>query len=531
MTSSGIEPDMANAPHYRAFLSYSHVDERAARRLHHWLETYRLPARLAGTTASRGPVPRRLTPIFRDRAELPAASSLDEQVRLALSRSDALLLLCSPAARASRWVDAEIALFRELHPDRPIIAALVEGEPVDSFPAALLAPGADGVVHEPIAADFRPDHDGPKLARLKIVAGLTGIPLDQIIQRDAQRQLRRVIGVTFAAVLLALLMALMLVFVARARSEAESQRQQAEGLIEFMLTDLRTKLEGVGRLDVLQTVNKRALGYYADQPDLDSLPADSLERRARILQAMGEDDFKRGDTDAAIAQFREAYRVTAALLSAAPNDPKRIFAHAQSEFWLGYVDFIRDRNTVALPRFQSYQELARRLVAIQPTNPAYWRELGYAQGNICTIEVEEKAAKPALESCRAALDTMERVRQLAPNDPGIAADLANRHAWMADALRLADDDAAALAERDRQGMILQALLRDDPKNAGYLQDWMLARYSKSQLLYALGQIAPAEQLRAQARQDVNRLVASDPENNDWRVWQKKLARPLTKARN
>ncbi|RZA03737.1 MAG: hypothetical protein EOO68_09075, partial [Moraxellaceae bacterium] len=51
---------------------------------------------------------------------------------------------------------------------------------------------ANGVVHEPIAADFRAEHDGRKLARLKIVAGLTGIALDQIIQRDAQRQLRSV---------------------------------------------------------------------------------------------------------------------------------------------------------------------------------------------------------------------------------------------------------------------------------------------------------------------------------------------------
>ncbi|WHO40140.1 toll/interleukin-1 receptor domain-containing protein [Sphingobium sp. AP49] len=531
MTNSKSEPGIAGQRRYRAFMSYSHVDERAARTLHHWLETYRIPARLTGMPSPRGPVPRRLTPIFRDRAELPAASSLDQEVRLALSQSDALLLLCSPAAKASRWVDAEITLFRQLHPDRPIIAALVEGEPADSFPTALLTPDSHGIVHEPIAADFRPNHDGPKLARLKIIAGLTGLPLDQIIQRDAQRQLRRVIGVTFAAVFLALMMALMLVFVARARSEAEQQRQQAEGLIEFMLTDLREKLEGVGRLDVLQTVNKRALGYYAEQPDLNALPAASLERRARILQAMGEDDFKRGDTVAALAQFREAYRVTETLLTAAPDDPQRLFAHAQSEFWLGYVDFIRSRNDSALPRFEAYQALARRLVAIEPGNRAYWRELGYAQGNICTIAVDGKRTAQALKSCHEALETMERVRQLSPDDPNIAADLANRHAWMADALRIQGNNAAALDERNQQGDILQALLQADPKNAGYLQDWMLARYSMSQLLHALGQVKRAEDMQQEARADVNRLVAQDPDNNDWRVWQKKLARPLTQARN
>lgn len=527
MTAGSTGPAMPGPPAYRAFLSYSHVDERAAARLHHWLEAYRLPARLVDASAPPGMVPRRLAPIFRDRAELPAASSLDREVRLALSRSDALIILCSPAARASRWVDAEISLFREMHPDRPVIAALIEGEPADSFPSSLTALDADGVRHEPIAADFRSNQDGVRLARLKIVAGLTGIALDRIIQRDAQRQLRRVIGITFFAVILALFMAAMLIFVARARSEAEKQRQQAEGLIEFMLTDLREKLRGVGRLDILQTVNRRALNYYADQPDLAALPGDSLERRARIVQAMGEDDYKRGDEAAAVAEFQEAYRVTNALISAEPRNPERIFAHAQSEFWLGYVDFMRGRNQQALPRFRAYGALARRLVKLEPRNEKYWRELSYAQGNICTIAIDDEQRRtPDLDSCREALETMQRVHDMAPADQAVAADLANRHAWMADALRLKGKNDAALEQRNRQSAILRGLLRRDPKNAAYLQDWILARYSMSQLLYQMGQKPRAESLREEAREDVDRLVASDPANNDWRVWRTKLAEPF-----
>ncbi|WP_313333766.1 toll/interleukin-1 receptor domain-containing protein [Sphingobium yanoikuyae] len=511
-------------PVYRAFLSYSHVDEKSAVKLHRWLETYRVPRRLVGVDTARGAVPKRLSPIFRDRAELPAASSLDQEVRNALSRSDALIVLCSPAARASRWVDAEIRLFRELHPGRPVIAALIDGEPADSFPRALLEIGPDGVAQEPIAADFRADHDGPRLARLKIVAGLTGVALDRIIQRDAQRQLQRVIGVTLFSLLLVLFMAAMLIFVARARSETERQRQQAEGLIEFMLTDLREKLEGVGRLDVLQTVNKRAMAYYADQPDLTALPNASLERRARILQAMGEDDLKQGHEADAMAAFEQAYAVTRTLLSSQPRDPERLFAHAQSEFWLGYVDYMRDRLQAALPRFRAYRGLAQQLVALQPRNGKYWRELSYAQGNLCTIALESHAAD--LESCRAALTTMQRVQQMAPHDPAIAADLANRHAWMADALKAQGRNAEALEERMHQGEILQGLIRQDPKNASFMQDWMLARYSLSQLLHAMGETLRAEALRAEARRDVDKLVASDPANSDWRSWQKKLARPF-----
>jgi len=512
---------------YRAFISYSHRDEAVATRLHRWLEGYRMPRRLVGQDTAFGPIGRRLTPIFRDRLELPAASDLNTEVKQALGASRALLVLCSPAARASRWVDAEIRQFRAHYPDRPVIAALIEGEPQESFPAALTEPDGAGKVIEPIAADFRKGQDGPKLARLKIVAGLTGVALDQLIQREAQRQMRRVIAVTVFALLLVLFMALMLTFVLRAQHEADRQRHEAEGLIEFMLTDLRDRLKGVGRLDVLQTVNERALAYYGDQSDLAELPVDSLERRARILHAMGEDDQRRGDYEAAIQKFREARRVTGTLLASAPDDPRRIFTHAQSEFWIGYVDFILHHYPQALSRFTAYRDLAQRLIQLEPDNPANWRELAYAQGNICSVAIRRGGPQGDLEECRNALATMERIAKAEPRDPGVLADLANRHAWVADALRLRGRDQEALGHRERQSTIIQGLLRQDPRNMSYMQDMMLAQYSTSQILFALGRRDDAARLRDAARETIERLIKADPENQDWMNWKTKIERPLT----
>ena len=62
-------------------------------------------------------------------------------------------------------------------------------------------------------------------------------------------------------------------------AEARRQRMQAEGLIEFMLRDLRKKLQPMGRLDVLDAVGAKALDYYALQ-NAARLDADSLGRRA-----------------------------------------------------------------------------------------------------------------------------------------------------------------------------------------------------------------------------------------------------------
>ena len=73
----------------------------------------------------------------------------------------------------------------------------------------------------------------------------------------------------------AIALGLMAMAAMRARDEAERQRTQAEGLIAFMLGDLRKRLDPVGRLDVLDAVGARALQYYAHQDPRAGLIGDS----------------------------------------------------------------------------------------------------------------------------------------------------------------------------------------------------------------------------------------------------------------
>ena len=61
---------------YKAFISYSHDDNKWADWLHRSLESYRPPKRLVGEVTEHGTIPKRLAPIFRDRDELPSATDL-----------------------------------------------------------------------------------------------------------------------------------------------------------------------------------------------------------------------------------------------------------------------------------------------------------------------------------------------------------------------------------------------------------------------------------------------------------------------
>lgn len=206
---------------YWAFISYSHHDARTAEQLHRWLERYAVPGRLVGRASPGGPLPRRLAPIFRDRDELPSSAELGGVIHNALLASRYLIVLCSPEAAQSRWVNEEIRQFKALGRADRVLALIVDGEPNardpqrECFPPALLRdPAADGsqTPVEPIAADAREVGDGATLARMKLVSGLLNVGLDELLRRERRRRIQRRLGwaagtlavVTLAATALAL---------------------------------------------------------------------------------------------------------------------------------------------------------------------------------------------------------------------------------------------------------------------------------------------------------------------------------------
>src|SRR5207302_2344714 len=107
---------------------------------------------------------------------------------------------------------------------------------------------------DPLAADFRLEAEGRRLAFLKLVAGMLGVGLDELVQRDQTRRQRQ-LGFVAAASLAGMAVTSTLAATAiQSRNAAREQRRQAEGLVSFMVGDLRDKLEPIGKLDVLDRV-------------------------------------------------------------------------------------------------------------------------------------------------------------------------------------------------------------------------------------------------------------------------------------
>jgi tetratricopeptide (TPR) repeat protein len=512
-----------------AFLSYSHSDAETADWLHEALEEFRVPPRLVGKLTDQGAVPKRLAPVFRDRQELAASHDLGEEIEEAISGSRFLIVLCSPAAARSRWIDEEITSFKRLHREDRILAAIVDGEPFASdipgredeecFPQSLRVrfdnrgrPTSQRA--EPIAADLRPTGDGRRMGFLKIAAGMLGVGLDDLAQREAHRRQRRLSLITAASVA-GMLFASGLAYTAiEARDEARDQRREAEGLIGFMLGDLRQKLEPVGRLDVLDSVGARALAYYEGQ-DKSDLSDESLAQRSRALTLMGEMAQARGDLEGALRRYREAMASTAELVRREPNKPERLFDHAQNIFWVGYIDYQRGALDKASTAFRQYRALADRMIALAPGDKKYRLERIYAESNLGTVLVDQRKYRDAAETYQRLLEPSETLLASEPANSDYQLKLLNALAWLAEAREYSGQIDEALAHRQRQLGLLAKLWDPAKPNTVLKQDELTARRAMARMLAYRGQIAPAlEQLR-QASSVSQWLTRTEPKNTEW----------------
>lgn len=203
---------MTDDARYAAFISYSSKDAPFARRLHRALETYGVPSSLGEFRLIANGKRNRVYPVFRDREEL-AAGQLGEAIENNLRASSALVVVCSPNAAASPWVQKEIAFFVSLGRADRIFAIISDAAPLtdaagdatrSNFPPAFLGDALSGDKLEPLAADARKGKDGFRNAWLKIVAGLIGVSPGQLIDRDKKRRRARALSAAAFWVALAL---------------------------------------------------------------------------------------------------------------------------------------------------------------------------------------------------------------------------------------------------------------------------------------------------------------------------------------
>lgn len=407
-----------DAHKYRAFISYSHRDSRWASWLHSTLETYHPPKPLVGKVTARGEVPKRLSPIFRDREELPSAVDLSALVNAALKDSACQIVICSPNSAKSRWVNEEILQFKRLGRENRIFSFIIAGEPnatdlpgrehEECFPPALrFKLGPDGELTaertEPIAADARSGKDGKHRAALKVIAGLLGVGFDTLKQREQQRRNRRLVVISGAAMTGMVVASGLAAFavVQRDRAERETVRAEAEArtadettrfLIDLFKVSDPSEARGnsVTAREMLDKGATRVRTELAQEPAVQARLMDTLgtvytglglysQARPLLDEAVATRRRLAGDVDsvefsdslthqASVMQLQaeysageKAYREAISIASAKPKDRRAQAELATALYGLGTLLDLEGRSTEAEKTLRTALKLQQSL--------------------------------------------------------------------------------------------------------------------------------------------------------------------------
>jgi len=407
--------------HYRAFISYSHKDARWAKWLHKGLEQYHVPIdaypqeeqlKKDGTKKSR-----RLSPVFRDRDELPASGSLADTIYDALAESENLIVLCSPSSAASQYVNAEIDIFRGLRPDnhQNVYALIIEGEPPSCFPAALTAGGV-----EPIAADAREHGDGKADAKLKLIAGMLGVGFDRLKQREATRQRNRLIALITVVSAVAVMTSFLAVWALKAEKEATKQKVVAQEQRELAVEqrELAVKAEKVAVEEREKAVEAEKVAVEERKKAEDAEKV-AVEERKKAEQAAEEEKKAKLAAEQAAEEERKAKlaaeqsaREAKAVLAFFDSKVLAAARPKQQEGGLGIDATIRAAIDAAEPQItRAFTDQPRVEATIRSTmGTSYWY-LGEAK--IAIPQLQRALALRVKELGVRNLDTLKSMRALA----------------------------------------------------------------------------------------------------------------------
>lgn len=239
---------------YDAFVSYSRKNADAADKIERDLQTFPLPRGL------RRKLGRRNLNIFRDVNDL-TGNRLTPALEQNLRRSRTLVVLCSPAARASLYVGLEITRFAELRDPARIVPVLIGGAPNNelgtdpaewAFPDSLAAALGD----VPLAPDLRTawavKGRRARIAQgspwVQLVAGIVDVPPDDLTERIARSEKRRVQALAAALTVVLVVVSTLAVVAWTQRNNAVEQariataRQLAATAKTIAENDLQTAL-------------------------------------------------------------------------------------------------------------------------------------------------------------------------------------------------------------------------------------------------------------------------------------------------
>ncbi len=505
---------------YYGFISYSHADSQIARWLHKAIERYRVPKKLREAYG----LPKKIFPVFLDREELPGGGDLPDHLTEALATSDHMIVICSPAAAASSWVNKEIATFKHLGQGGSIIPVIVEGEAETAFPKALThLPDMDGNISdasdptERLGADLQKHKDGRSNGLLKVVSGLLGLKFSELKDREVEAARARM---RFAFGLVGLF-ALMFVGACGSLYVALDQNEKMQTAFISVLEQISEEMDEIsqdfdaGRITTEEAEQRlkfpvrlmdTAFALAPDDPRL-------LEEEGRLRLVLARHFRNLGETEKSRAAAERADAIYERLGTHREDETLRMRNVSLTE--LG-DSLVRDGDVqAALTTYQEALKIARELANRAPGNLVYARDVSVSLNKVADLRLRAGDVKEALAAYEESLDIALELIDLDPANFLYARDVSFSLERIADVRLSAGDVSEALAAYEESLNIRRELANRDPGNLQYVRDISISLDRIADVRLRAGNVDAALARYEESLDIAKDLVKRDPSNLEY----------------
>jgi serine/threonine-protein kinase len=300
-----------------------------------------------------------------------------------------------------------------------------------------------------------------------------------------------------------------------ARAEAERRRAQAEDLINFMVGDLRTKLEPVGRLEVLDDAAEKAMQYLGSSKP-ESLSVQELIAHSKALNQLGEVRMGQGNMRAAMPLFEQSLNRAQMAVQREPKNDDAKFAYGLSRFWMANSYRLQGDIPHAAGDARIYLAVMSDLAMRHPSNDPYLLEASYAHSLNGLLLEAQRDFKGAIGEYQKTLAIKNAYAARHPGDDKAAEDVARTMNKFAFALQQSGDLRGARRQFETEVALREELVARNPKQMRWKQDLAIAHSFFSTLLENLGETDESFRHRLSDVTLNAELSAFDPSNTMWK---------------
>jgi tetratricopeptide (TPR) repeat protein len=493
---------------YDAFLSYSHVKDRA------------IAATLQSAVQKLGKpwYKRRALRVFRDDTSLSATPQLWPSIDRALGQSRYFILLASPDAAASKWVNKEVAYWLDHNSINTLLIGLTDGdlswdETTGDFVASGRSPLppvlAGRFASEPKWVDLRAYRDGAGKSNAKFTelaadfaAAIRGMPKEDLLSQEVRQQ-RRALTLAWSA---SATLAVLIVFAGWQWFEAEGAKRTAQRERDRAVTSEQVATE---QRAAAQIQRDRAESNFAVAKEAADDVVFRLAQDLRSVEGMRIESIRR-ILDAAQTLMDKLARTAPENLQLQRSRYAMLVAFADT-----YLD-AGDQTRASTAADESLA-IIRKLSAADPTNAQWERDVSVSLYKIGNVRLAAGDRAGALAAFEESVAIIRKLSAAAPSYAEWRRDVSTNLNKVGDVRLAAGDRQGALAVYEESLAIMRSVTAANKENVAWQRDVSISFNKVGDVRLAAGDRTGALAAYEQSLAIRRKLAAADLGNAMWQA--------------